>query len=324
MTIEPSKLTFRVPSTTANLGPGFDCLGLALAQENIWSLEVTAREVPGCCRVVAISGEGERTLPRDEGHHFFSSWRLLHEAGCGPDLFFMLRQAGLGARLVAHNATPLARGLGSSAAVRVASAEAYRQLTGSLQKQAWQLGSILEGHPDNAAPAGLGGLVSGLLDDQGVWRALSHEVHPSWRVVVAVPGFSLLTAEARRVLPKKYDKAAAIYNLSRLPYVIEGLRRGDPQLLRWGCDDRWHQPYRAELIPGFAQVVEAGLRAGAAAVFLSGAGPSVAALVQQEGELCERVAEAMRATFSASGVTATTLILEVDRAGLKVLENLPG
>lgn len=324
MTIVPSKFSFRVPSTTANLGPGFDCLGLALEQENTWTLEVTPEEPAGRCRVVATMGEGERTLPQDEAHHFFSSWRTLHEKGCGPDLFGRLRELGLGARLTANNGTPLARGLGSSAAVRVASAEAYRRLAGNVRLEAWQLGSIIEGHPDNAAPAGLGGLISGLLDNDGTWRALPQEIHPCWQVVVAIPAFSLLTSEARRVLPKKYDKSAAIYNLSRLPYLIEGLRRGDSELLRWGCEDRWHQPYRASLIPGFHRVVEAGLSAGAAAVYLSGAGPTMAAFVDRRGDCSETVGEAMRSAFADSGVTASALVLEVDHGGLKLLEAQPG
>ena len=324
MTLAPITLCFRAPSTTANLGPGFDCLGLALQQENRWTLEVTDQEAPGVCRVVETTGEGARTLPKDESHHFFSSWRTLHERGCGSDLFESLRRAGLGARLTAHNVTPLARGLGSSAAVRVASAEAYRRLADGVALQAWQLGSVIEGHPDNAAPAGLGGLISGLKDNDNVWRALSHEIHDCWQLVVAIPAFSLLTSEARRVLPKKYDKAAAIYNLSRLPYVIEGLKRGEAELLRWGCDDRWHQPYRCDLIPGFSAVVEAGLAEGAASVYLSGAGPTMAAFVDRREGRAEAVGEAMRGAFESNGVSAAALTLEIDHTGLEVVEASPG
>ncbi len=320
MTIAPTKLSLRVPSTTANLGPGFDCLGLALQQENRWTLEVTPEEPPGVCRVVETTGEGAKTLPKDETHHFFSSWRTLAERGCGPDLLAKLRRDGLGCRLTAHNVTPLARGLGSSAAVRVASSEAYRRLAGDVELQAWQLGSVIEGHPDNAAPAGLGGMISGVLGRDGVWRALPQEVHSCWQVVVSIPEFSLLTSEARRVLPKKYDKPTAIFNLARLPYVIEGLRRGDQELVALGCDDEWHQPYRANLIPGFDAVLTAGRQAGAAAVYLSGAGPTVAAFVDRREGVSQAVEIAMREAFAAHGVSATSQTLEIDHSGLNLLE----
>ena len=320
MTIAPTKLSFRVPSTTANLGPGFDCLGLALDLENRWTLEVTPEVTPGTCRVVDTTGEGVKTLPKDESHHFFASWRVLAERGCGEDLFAKLRRDGLGCRLTAFNGTPLARGLGSSAAVRVASAEAYRRLLGGVESQAWQLGSVIEGHPDNAAPAGLGGLISGMLGRDGVWRALPQEIHSCWQVVVSIPEFSLLTSEARRVLPKKYDKSMAIFNLARLPYVIEGLRRGDQELVALGCDDEWHQPYRASLIPGFGAVMEAGRRAGAAAVYLSGAGPTMAAFVDRREGISEAVGVAMKEAFASNGVSATSRTLEVDHSGLRLLE----
>ena len=319
MSIEPAKFTLRVPSTTANLGPGFDCLGLALSQENSWTVEVTAEESPGQCRVVEITGESSKTLPKGESHLFFGTWRQLHERGFGPDLLVALKESGVGIRLWAYNGTPLARGLGSSAAVRVASAEAYRRLTGA-ETSAWQMGSTIEGHPDNAAPAGLGGLISGLLDNDGVWRALPQEIHSCWQVVVAIPEFSLLTVEARRVLPKKHEKSATIFNLARLPYLIEGLRRGDTDLVRWGCDDQLHQPYRASLIPGFHAVLSAGVRAGAAAAYLSGAGPTMAAFVDRRTGAAATVQAAMRDAFAESGVESNLLVLEVDHQGLKVLE----
>lgn len=317
MTIEPTRFTLRVPSTTANLGPGFDCLGLALGQDNVWTVEVIEDDEPGRCRVVELTGESATTLPKGESHLFFASWKALAEKGFGPDLFASLRAAGLAVRLHASNGTPLARGLGSSAAVRVASAETYRRLTGCVAL-AWEMAATIEGHPDNAAPAGLGGLISGLLDKDGFWRALSYETHPCWQVVTAIPEFSLLTVEARRVLPKRYDKTAAIFNLARLPYVIEGLVRGDQDLVRWGCDDQLHQPQRASLIPGFHDVISAGVRAGAAAVYLSGAGPTMAAFVDRRTGATAAVGQAMREAFARHGVESNSLTLEVDRAGLQV------
>lgn len=320
MNLEPRTFTLQVPSSTANLGPGFDCLGLALDLYNVWRVEVTELGVPGSLKVVESKGESAATLPTDDRHLFFQSWKKLSQDRFGPDLRAALKAAGLSVRLSADNATPLARGLGSSAALRVASAEAYRLLTGCLELESWQLASTLEGHPDNAAPAGLGGLIGGLRTHQKQWKALSLEIHDCWKVVVAIPEFSLLTSESRRVLPKKYGKAAAVFNLSRMPYLLEGLRRGDSDLVAWGCDDQLHQPHRADLIPGFNEVTKAGVQAGGSAVYLSGAGPTMAAFVDQRIGKTEAVAAEMTRAFHEIGVVARARVMNVDRAGLRVLE----
>ncbi len=324
MPLTPTEISIEVPSTTANLGPGFDCLGLALQLRNRWRLRLEEGSTPGRCRVVRTSGEGQAGLPTDQRHLFFSTWRELSRRGFGPDLFELLQREGLEAGLEAENSTPLARGLGSSAAVRVASSEAYRRLTGCTEMEAWQLAACLEGHPDNAAPAGLGGLVASFQDRGSPPRALHLELHECWSVVVAIPGFGLLTEEARGVLPRRYERPQALFNLGRMPFLTEGLRRGDPELVSLGCQDRLHQEYRAGLIPGFAEVLAAGRRAGAAAVFLSGAGPTVAAFVDQRvgADLPERVAQAMNSSFQSAGVQAAVHHLQVDRAGLTVAQEL--
>lgn len=314
-------MTLQVPSTTANLGPGFDCLGLALNLSNTWKLTVETSATPGLCEVVSCQGEGCDTLPTDGSHFFFSSWDTFYLMGFGPNLFSALKDSGLSAKLEAENGTPLARGLGSSAAVLVASAEAYRRLTGGEDFAAWQMASAVERHPDNAAPAGLGGLVSGMRAEDGVYRAIVQEIHPCWELAVVIPEFSLLTEDARRVLPARYERSQTIYNLSRLPFLIEGLRRGDSELLSLGCDDWLHQRQRASLIPGFRSVLSAGREAGASAVYLSGAGPTIAAFVdtRKGSELTEKVGQAMLGAFQEHDVKARTMALEVDHSGLKVL-----
>ncbi len=325
MTPTPSTTTLVVPSTSANLGPGFDCLGLALGLTNSWTVQVQPGAEGGRCRVVACSGEGAKAMARDGKHLFFTTWRELHQRKLGPDLFDLLRKADLEVLLSADNGTPLARGLGSSAAVRVASCEAYLRLTGPGPFASWQLAAMLEGHPDNAAPAGLGGLVASFQEEDGVPQALALELHPCWQVVVAIPNFGLLTEEARKVLPRRYERPEALYNLGRLPFLMEGLRLGDGDLVYRGCRDRLHQGFRASLIPGFEDVLKAGRQAGAAAVFLSGAGPTVAAFVdrRQGDDLAARVAQAMARTFEKCGVTARVLELAIDYTGLRVKEGQP-
>lgn len=320
MNLKPCRYAFYTPSTSANLGPGFDCLGLALKQRNRWS--ITVREgKPGRLWVSRqTGGEATEELPQDENHFFFAAWDMLFRMGFGPDLSTLLGRAGLEVELEAECHTPIARGLGSSAALLVASCEAYRRLTERVDRPAWELASQLEGHPDNAGPAGLGGLFLGTRDEQSRFRALQPAIHSCWSLVVAVPDFSLHTAHARAVLPPSISREDGIFNMGRLPFLLEGLRTGDSDFLKLGCQDRWHQNQRATLIPGFYQVLNAAEEAGASAGYLSGAGPTMASFVDtRRGESVAReVADAMVSAFSTVGVKARGLVLEVDRTGLEV------
>lgn len=323
MSLSPCRLQLSSPSTTANLGPGFDCLGLALSQRNTWVVSVLEGSEPGRCRVVEnLGGQAMENIPTDESNLFFSSWKSLHHKGFGPDLFELLKSQGLEISVKARNGTPIARGLGSSAAVRVASAEVYRRLTGKIERPAWELAAQLEGHPDNAGPAGLGGLFLGTRDQVGRFRALRPPIHSCWRLVVAIPDFSLHTDKARAVLPTELSRADAIFNMGHLPFLLEGLKTGDSDFLSLGCQDRLHQAQRASLIPGFQNVLNAALSGGAAAAFLSGAGPTMAAFVDsRQGEsVLQSVSQGMKEAFQESGVTAEVEVMSVDDSGLQVLE----
>lgn len=323
MTIEPCRTQLSAPSTSANLGPGFDCLGIALQQRNVWTVTVKPGPQPGRCRVTSsVGGGANEEIPSDESHLFFHSWKRLHEMEFGPDLFELLAKNGLEVSLEAENATPIARGLGSSAALRAASAEMYRRLTGANERPAWELASQLEGHPDNAGPAGLGGLFLGTRDSVGRFRALQPEIHECWKLAVAIPAFSLHTAHARAVLPDSLTRQEAIFNMGHLPFLLEGLRCGDSDYLSLGCQDRLHQNQRATLIPGFYDVMEAALESGGSAAYLSGAGPTMACFVDSRKgqEVATRVAGAMKEAFARHQVTAEALVLDVDPCGLKVLE----
>lgn len=319
MTLKTCSYRFSAPSSTANLGPGFDCLGLALDQRNFWDLSLKSGEHPGRCRLVeSEGGEAKEEIPTDERHLFFYSWRLLHESGFGPDLFQLLRQSGLEVELRARNATPISRGLGSSAALRVASAAAYNRLTGQTDRPAWELASQLEGHPDNAGAAGLGGLVVGTRDEEGRYRLLCPPIHESWVLAVAVPNFCLHTSGARDALPKAYPIEDAVFNMGRLAFLLEGLKTGDSDLVRLGCQDRLHQNQRARLVPGLVDVLQSAVERGAAASFLSGAGPTVAAFVDKRIVDAEKIAQVMQEAFQAARVDASAHVLAVDSRGLEV------
>lgn len=290
-----------VPASTANLGPGFDAFGLALALYNT----VEMQEDEGTH--ISISGEGAQTLAQDASNLVVrAAQRLFDAAG--------VRLRGL--RLALHNAIPLGRGLGSSAAAIVgglvaANELAHRPLT---RPDLLKLAVQMEGHPDNVAPALLGGLVVASASESELVYA--QVTLPPMRLVVAVPDFALLTREARAVLPASVSRQDAVFNLGRAALVLLALQRGDYALLARALDDRLHQPYRAQLIPGMEAVCAAARAAGAAGVALSGAGPSLVAFAKRDHV---RIGEAMQRAWASQGVQARALVLEVDQQGARIV-----
>lgn len=295
------KWRLRAPATSANLGPGFDCLGLALELWNEVDVELTTR--PGL--ELHVTGEGAYELPLDERH-------LLVQVAFG-----LLRERGLatptGLSLHCTNRLPLARGLGSSAATRVLGVMLAELLAGQEPDvdELLQQAGRAEGHPDNVAAAVFGGLTTSLADEDG-YRSLSCPMHPCWQVALAVPSFALETEKSRGVLPDSYRRAEAVFNLARVPWLLRGLADGSPELVARGCRDCWHQGQRSRLIPGFARV-EAAARPHA--FYLSGAGPTLAALVDTRSEPAAAVAERMRAAWADAGVDATAHALTISHRG---------
>ena len=293
----------RVPATSANLGPGFDAVGIALRLHNTLTLE------PAAAPEIEILGEGAGTLPRDPTHLAYrAAIAVVSRAGlsAGPRVpkAFRLRQ---------HNRIPLARGLGSSAAAILGGAAAANALLGGpLDAQALlDLATDMEGHPDNIAPALLGGLVVCARTAGGVrWMRLTP---PRLRGVIAVPDYAVSTDEARRLLPAHVPFADAVFNVTRTALLIAALCGGRADLLGDATQDRLHQPYRARLIPGLADVFAAATRAGAYGAALSGSGPSVLAFGDAPG-----IGDAMAAVFRDAGASCRTLDVEIDMEGTVV------
>ena len=293
----------RVPATTANLGPGFDALGLALRLHNTVAIE--AAEEPR----IEIEGEGAVSLPRDPSHLAYRA--ALAVAGAGTPRgtaaprAFHLRQ---------HNRIPLARGLGSSAAAIVGGAAAANALLGGpLDTQALiDLCAGLEGHPDNVAPAVLGGLVACVTTEAGKIRS-TRLIPKRLRVVIAIPEFAVSTAEARRLLPETVPFRDAVFNVTRTALLVASLVEGRTEMLDEATRDRLHQPYRARLVPGLEAVFAAAREAGAHGVALSGSGPTVVAFGEAPG-----IGEAMRRAFEAAGAGCRVLGAEVDTEGTVV------
>lgn len=266
MTFTSGPVRVRVPATSANLGPGFDALGLALGLYDDVAAEVTA----GGVRVV-VSGEGAGELPEGDAHLVVTSMRAAFDVlGAQPP----------GLALECVNRIPQARGLGSSSAAIVAGVLLARALVADGATRlddaaALRLASEIEGHPDNVAPCLLGGFTVAWTEPAGA-RAVSLAVADAVRPTVFVPGERGLTAVARAALPATVPHADAALNAGRAALLVHALT-AQPALLLPATVDRLHQDYRAEGMPATAALVAALRGAGVAAV-VSGAGPTVLAL----------------------------------------------
>lgn len=278
-----------VPATIANLGSGFDALGVALA------LYLEAEAVPADEDRFHYAGEGY--VPNDPDN-------LVHRAFRAA--FARAGEAAPTAEIRVFNPVPLARGLGSSAAARVAGAAlADRMLGGRLGLEGvFAVASELEGHPDNVAPAVFGGFQLSFTDPL---RSVALPHPEGLRFVVAVPGQPLATAEARAALPERVPHADARFNLARAALWPAALATGRLELLAEAARDRLHQPYRLELMPGAAEALAAAEAAGALAAFVAGAGPSVAALVREGAE------EVVRALAPYAGPEGRLLTLTIGK-----------
>jgi homoserine kinase len=218
--------------------------------------------------------------------------------------------------LVQENDIPPARGLGGSAAALVGGAVAANDLLGRSMAPPDLLNLVcdLDGHPDNAAPALLGGLVIGTRTPEGV-SAVRLEPE-NLKAVVAVPDFAVSTTAARRALPDSVSHKDAVFNVGRSGLLLGALATGEYELLRVAMQDRLHQPYRSHLIPGLEDVIEAALSNEAYGACLSGSGPTILAFAPEEQ--AEKIAAAMRAAFEGRSVQAKAWALDVDLSGALV------
>lgn len=300
------KILVKVPATTANLGPGFDALGLAL---DLWNeTEFTATHDGQIS--VCVSGEGEGQLPLGEENAIVQA---------AMEIYHRLGRPCLGMHIRCVNRVPIGSGLGSSSAALLSGLLGGNALLGKpfSDEEILKVAIEIEGHPDNVAPAMLGGLVASIVHEERVIslklpaRANRAPIHAT----VVLPDFDFPTQQARAILPKQIDRADAIYNISRAVLVTEALRTGDLELLGKAMSDRLHQPYRIPLIPGAQAAMQAAREAGAAAVALSGAGPSLIAFSANSGE---EIGTAMQQAFAQAGLNARIFQLGVSDRGATV------
>ena len=297
--------TIEVPATTANLGPGFDCLGMAL---DLWN---QVRVTPSAHAEVVVSGEGAGLLPATARNLVYRAASLGAER-LGVELPPL--------HLEVCNAVPLARGLGSSAAAAVAGLTIANHISGNpLDRETiLALAVQLEGHPDNAAPALWGGACLVVQPDEGPPVVRQMELAAGLTCVAFVPEMRLATKAARSVLPRRVTMSDAVFNLAHTALLVRALLTGAWEDLRLATEDRLHQPHRSPLMPGMEPLFQAALQAGAFGVFLSGAGPTVLALTSPDR--AQSVVDAFKAEAASQRLGGDARVIALSLEGARILE----
>ena len=302
MSASLDSITVRAPATTANMGPGFDSLGMALELYNTISIQRSDRFS------IRITGNGARELSTSPDNMVYRGVTAVYDyLGSEPPPL----------AVKCHNEIPVRRGLGSSAAAIAGGMVAANLLTGGdvPGNELLRLADAIEGHPDNVAPALFGGC-------QVVIREGDHltstpcPVDEKFSVVLLVPDVEIPTDEARAVMPEGVPVQDAVHNIGRAALLALSLSRGDADSLKLATQDALHQPYRSPLFPPMTSIFEAALEAGACGVFLSGSGSTILALAEHNEEF---IAKAMTKEASRHSVSATTHVTRPSVGGVSVV-----
>ncbi|MCH2501763.1 MAG: homoserine kinase [Dehalococcoidia bacterium] len=288
----------KAPATTANMGPGYDCLGMALDVWNTIEVEVLDSGEP----VVEVTGEGAGELGTGRDNLVYRSMEFLFQ-DAGQEMPLV--------RIRCDNAIPLARGMGSSAAAIAGGLVAANAICSQdyTPNDLLEMAATIEGHPDNVAAAVLGGMqlvISDKTEEGSRLYAVSINVPPELRAVVFVPQVRIATEDARAVLPEKVTVADAVHNMGRVGLLVASMATNHPEYLAIATQDLLHQPYRQPLFPAMKVIFKAALDAGALGVFLSGSGSTVLALTQgREMTVAYEMAEAARQASVEGNVSVT-------------------
>ncbi len=304
--MEVRSVKVRVPGTSANCGPGFDCLGVACTIYN--ELELTLLEEERLD--IEITGDGAENIPVDERNIVWRSiQKLLERAGKAQEY--------KGAIIRMNNGVPLSRGLGSSATAIVGGLKAANECLGNpfTNRDLLQMATEIEGHPDNVAPAIFGGFTVSIVRN-GKPECFSLMPKLPLKLVVTVPDFFLPTKAARAVLPAEVPMKDAVFNIGRAAMLTAALCKGNKSFLRSVFDDALHQPYRAKLIPGMYDVFKAARAAGALGASMSGAGPCLIAFTVENADA---VGMAMRDAFAKNNVKSQYHVFDIDGTGATVI-----
>ena len=289
----PSSVSVRVPATSANIGPGFDCLGLVL---DIWATITIAKDAP----------EGDHPLARMADN---AARALFAAAELPPPSGYAATYEG---------SIPIARGLGASAVARAGGVLAANALAGDPfgREHLLFLATELEGHADNAAPALFGGLQV-VVRDRGKITRMGVPLPEGLTAVLLVPELRMPTQKSRKLLPQSLSRADAVQNASRAALVVAALSQGRFDLLDEATKDRLHQPARAKLLPGMYGIFDAAKAAGAHCAYLSGGGSTICALCSDNEQ---GIADAMLEAARSREVAAETLITTPTERGAEIVE----
>jgi len=302
-------IKIRVPATTANLGPGFDCLGLAL--KLYLNLEIEEIEEG---LVIEYQGEGAEkfSVKKKEDTLIWKSINLVLKK-----TYKDIPKMGLKIRVL--NKIPITRGLGSSASAIIGGIVGAAKLydIDLPNQEMLELALSLEGHMDNIVPALIGGLTLAYKTGQEEIKWTRIKTPLDLRIVLAIPEFTLNTKEMRKVLPQKVALSEAIFNLSRSALLVNALQNSDWEVLVEAMEDRLHQPYRTPFIPGIEDMFSQIKKTGLTGVALSGSGPSVVSLTKKGREAV--ISKTMKDAFLKAGINCRILVLEADLEGTKLI-----
>lgn len=297
----------KIPASTANLGPGFDSLGMALSLYAWLSMSVSDNGET----VFDLHGDGMDSLPRDKSNLIYKVAQLVfEEAGVQvPELHISM-----------YSEIPLTRGLGSSASAIIAALTAANALIGEplSQDRLFQIATKLEGHPDNVGASLFGGIVVCAWDGSRA-EHVKLTPHDDLDVLVAIPNFQLSTEKARHALPAEISMMDAVFNVGNSSLLVAALASGRLDLISHAMRDRLHQPYRAALIPGMAQTLDLACEHGALGAALSGAGPTLIAFVDAKSTRKPELEQFLRGTLASEGIEAALQWLRPDVAGPQVI-----
>lgn len=310
------KVSVKVPATTANLGPGFDCMGMALPVYNTITIEETV--LPGTgIEINAINDDASADdllfehIPLDETSIIYKAVELLYNS---------IGQTPSELKITVQSQIPIARGLGSSASVIVGGLIAANELLGKPADEValLSIATEVEGHPDNVTPAIVGGLVITSQEDDGsiVYKKLDWP--EEWSITVCVPDYELSTDISRSVLPKEVPMADAVFNAKRLGMFVHAVHTKDAELMKLALHDKLHQPYRMKLVPGLDKIME-NLKheENVLGCVLSGAGPSIIVISQKNG--LDKIKSIVKDTWEDMNVKVNIMTLPVEQQGAQVI-----
>ena len=310
------KVSVRVPATVANIGPGFDCLGMALPLYNTITIEETV--LPGTGVEINVLANDDVTddlslehIPMDENSIIYKAVELLYNSiGQNPSEL----------KITIHSEIPIAKGLGSSAAVIVGGLIAANELLGrpADEQALLSIATEVEGHPDNVTPAIVGGLVITSIEEDGsiVYKRLPW--NDDWAITLCVPETELATEISRSVLPKEVPMADAVFNCQRVGMFVQAVHTKDEALMKLALKDRLHQPYRMKLVPGLEQLMNKLKHEDSVlGTVLSGAGPSV--LVISRKNNIEKVKTLIKDTWNELDINVQLYNLPIEEFGAVIV-----